>query len=238
MHVDNAWNRPLVFGKQAATPRPLTSVQPSNIPFNFRFVPTEGYVPSAQPSKQDPRLAHPGDCTCKAHHTQFTQSPNVAQVPSTPATCSKENAKPTTSATDKEATGDTKEGKSAPAFHVRGRGRSSFLPSARNTGRDVLTQGPARTVNTGSVNPSSSAATQSVAPITKSVAAPAYGNPGQRLPAPINITGTRAGLGDLSRGPPHRAPCRGRGRQQDPQATQGGVPPGKANFGRQRPARY
>jgi hypothetical protein len=99
MRVDNAWNRPLVFGKQAATPRPLISVQPSNIPFNFQFVPTEGYVPSAQSSKQDHRLAHPGDCTCKAHPTQFTQSPNVAQVPSTPATCSKENPKPTTSAT-------------------------------------------------------------------------------------------------------------------------------------------
>jgi hypothetical protein len=99
MRVDNAWNRPLLFGNQAATPRPLTSVQPSNIPFNFQFVLTEAYVPSSQPSKQDPRLAHPGDCTCKVHPTQFTQSPNVAQVPSTPATCSKENLKPTTSAT-------------------------------------------------------------------------------------------------------------------------------------------
>jgi hypothetical protein len=99
MRVDNAWNRPLVFCNQAATARPLTSVQPSNIPFNFQFVPTEAYVPSYQPSKQDPRFAHPADCTCKAHPTQFTQSPNVAQVPSTPATCSKENPKPTASAT-------------------------------------------------------------------------------------------------------------------------------------------
>jgi hypothetical protein len=87
--VNNAWNRPLVFGNQATTPTFQTLVQPNNIPLKYQFRPTEVHMPSVQPPTRDPRLANPVVCTCKAHPTNFSMHPHTPTSP-------KKNSEPTT----------------------------------------------------------------------------------------------------------------------------------------------
>jgi hypothetical protein len=72
-----------------------------------------------------------------------------------------------------EATRDPEEGTSAPSFHVRGRGRSSYLPSHRSTGRDVTSEGSANPAHSGRGSYTGSAATPAQSSATVSVKGPA-----------------------------------------------------------------
>jgi hypothetical protein len=61
MNMPNAWNRPLLFGKQAP-PQNVGYTQPANIPFNAHF---ENRQTHALHSMQDPRLRNKVDCNCE-----------------------------------------------------------------------------------------------------------------------------------------------------------------------------